>query len=173
MGTSFGQTVCIIQTCRARIVALEGPAGVNALTTRARKCGRRHFDPEMFGTYPFRIAIVLDNSASMGSSSLASWTTGAFTVGSGANRILILALLLPDFLEGIGSRAPGPFHAVIVVNDGNSSCPNHATHRRCAKCGRYPLIVHMPIAHVGYYRPACCPACNREAADEEPAGRSE
>ena len=46
-------------------------------------------------------------------------------------------------------------------------------HRPCAKCGRYPVIVHMPINHVGYYCPACCPACNREAADEESAGQSE
>jgi hypothetical protein len=37
-------------------------------------------------------AIAFDNAASMGSSSLASWTTGTFTVGAGANRILLLAL---------------------------------------------------------------------------------
>ena len=47
------------------------------------------------------------------------------------------------------------------------------TRRACAKCGRNSVIVHMPIAHVGYYCPTCCPACNREATGGESLRRSE
>jgi hypothetical protein len=30
---------------------------------------------------------------------------------------------------------------------------------RCSKCGRYPVLVHIPTWQVGYYCPKCCPAC--------------
>jgi hypothetical protein len=45
-------------------------------------------------------------------------------------------------------------------------------HRPCAKCGKYLVIVHMPIDQVGYYCPTCCPACNPDGADGESVGRS-
>jgi hypothetical protein len=29
----------------------------------------------------------------------------------------------------------------------------------CSKYGQRPHVIHIPTAHVGYYREKCCPAC--------------
>jgi hypothetical protein len=38
---------------------------------------------------------------------------------------------------------------------------------RCSKCSCYPLLVHIPTQHTGYYCSMCCPACSQAAAKGE------
>jgi hypothetical protein len=45
--------------------------------------------------------------------------------------------------------------------------PLKFAHSPCAKCGQHPVIVHVPVAYVGYFCSECCPACRLEAAGED------
>jgi hypothetical protein len=48
----------------------------------------------------------------------------------------------------------------VNVSDPKSCFQTGSARQACAKCGKYPTLVHIPTMHVGYYCRKCCPACS-------------